>query len=323
MMVPEGKSSLCWNSCDIVYRAMRIFIVGSGGVGGYFGSLLARAGADVTFLARGEHLAAIRKHGLAIRSVHGDYQIQPAQTVATIAEITDPELVILAVKTYDSADAAQQLSGVVNSNTVIISFQNGIDNDIEIKKYIENAKVFPGLAFLSAVRAAPGLIVQSGELRKLVFGDRNVPENEQLQKIEEIMRNAGIDARISDNITRDLWQKFILINAFSGMTAVCRASIGAVLSNPVTRRVYARCVREAIEVAKTLGIDIPDNMFDKVMGITEEFTPDSRSSLLVDIETGRPTEIETLNGTLVRLAEQLGIEVPVNELIYGAIKLSS
>ena len=302
---------------------MRIFIVGSGGVGGYFGSLLAKAGADVTFLARGEHLAAIRKNGLVIRSSCGDYKIKPAKTVAAISEIVEPELVIFTVKTYDTADVARQLSGFVNENTFVISFQNGIDNDLEIKRHIDKAEVFPGLAFVSATRAAPGLIVQSGTLSRLVFGARNPSENEKLKKIEDIMRHAGICASISDDITRDLWEKFILINAFSGITATCRTTIGQILSNPVTKKVYARCVMEAIEVAEKLHVNIPENIFDKVMGLTEKFTPDSKSSLLVDIENGRPTEIETLNGALIRLSDRLGIDLPVNALIYGAVKLSS
>jgi 2-dehydropantoate 2-reductase len=302
---------------------MRIFIAGAGGVGGYFGGLLAKAGYDVTFLARGEHLAAIRKRGLAIKGAYGDFEIKPAKTVATIAEITNPELIILTVKTYDSASVARELSEVVDRNTVIISFQNGIDNDSDIKKHIKDAKVFPGLAFVSATRIAPGLILQTGELRRLIFGDRKLPNSEQLQTIEKIMRSAEIDAHVSDDITRDLWKKFILVNAFSGMTAICRASIGEVLSNPVTRKAYERCVREAIEVARMLKVNIPDTIFDDVMGITETFTPDSKSSLLVDIENGRPCEIEALNGTLVRLAEKSNIDLPVNELIYGVIKISS
>lgn len=302
---------------------MRIFIVGTGGIGGYFGSLLARAGKEVTFLARGEHYNAIKEHGLKVKSVPGDFVIKPAKIVDNINEITNPHLIIFAVKTYDTESVAQQLAEVVDKNTVIISFQNGIDNDEQIKKHIKNARIFPGLALVVSARTAPGLIEQTGGPRKLVFGDKESPQNEQLKIIEKLMREAEIDARVSDDIVRHLWQKFIFITAFSGMTAICRTNIGKVLSDPITAKTHERCVKEAIDVARALRVNIPDTIFQDVIGLTRTFPPDSRSSLLVDIENNRKNEIETLNGRLVQLAQEYNIDVPVNELIYGAIKLLS
>ena len=302
---------------------MRTYVVGTGGVGGFFGGLLARAGKDVTFLARGDHYRAIEQHGLRVKSVIGDFQVNPAKAIKRIEDMESPDFIMFTVKTYDTAAAARQLADVVKEDTVIISFQNGVDNDTEIKRHVKNARVFPGLAFVAATRTAPGVIEQTGGARKLIFGDRESAENASLTKIQDMMRAAGIDACVSADITADLWKKFIFICAFSGMTAICRAPIGKVLSDPLSRECYEDCVKEAIAVAKALKVNIADATFDEVMQISRAFTPESKSSLLVDIENSRKNEIESLNGTLVKFARRLKIKVPVNQIIYSGIKLLS
>ena len=302
---------------------MRIYIVGSGGLGGYLGGLLARAGEDVTFIARGEHYRAMKEEGLKVKSVPGDFEVKPAQVINRISDMTHPDLIIFAVKTYDTEKTAKELSTVVNKETMIISIQNGIDNDREIKKHILNGVVYPGVAYVAVEKTKAGFIEQTGGPRKFIFGDRKDPENRRLKEVEKLMRRAGVDAMVSADITGDLWKKFMFIVAFSGMTAVCRSPIGKVLGEPVTRGLYERCLEEAICVAKSLNISVEDKAFENIMSTTCNFHPDSKSSLLVDIENQRRTEIETLNGKVVRLAKENEIDVPVNELIYGAVKLSS
>lgn len=302
---------------------MKIYVVGSGGVGGYFGGLLAKAGNDVTFVARGEHYQAIKENGLTVKSVAGGFEIKPTQVIESVSEIVNPDLIIFTVKTYDTDSTAKELASVVNEDTVIITFQNGVDNDNQIKKYVKNAQVYPGVAYVISTRTKPGVIEQTGGLRKLIFGDRNNLGNPKLRELEKLMKNAGIDAIASDDITRDLWKKFMFIVAFSGVTAVCRSSIGKVLSNQLTKSLYERCLREAVVVAKAMKVNVADDAFESIMTISGNTAPDSKSSLLVDIENNRNNEIETLNGTLVRFAEENKIDVPVNDLIYGAIKLSS
>ncbi len=302
---------------------MKIYIVGSGGGGGYLGGLLAKSGKDVTFVARGEHYQRIKEEGLKVRSVMGDFEVKPAQVIGSISEIVDPDLTILAVKTYDTEEATRELAAVANRNTIIISFQNGVDNDHQIRKQVKNAEVYPGVTYVVSTKTNPGLIEQTGGPRKFIFGDRNHPKNRKLKRIAELMREAGMDATVSDDITRDLWKKFIFIVAFSGMTAICRSPIGKVLSHPITGPLYETCVKEAIRVAESMNIHLENNAFENVMTTSGNFPPDSKSSLLVDIENQRRTEIETLNGTLVGFAKQKKIDVPINELIYGAISLSS
>lgn len=300
---------------------MKIYIVGSGGVGGYFGGLLAKAGNNVTFVARGEHYQTINNEGLTIKSVVGDFKIKPAKVIDKISDITNADLALFTVKTYDTAETARQLAKVVSKNTIIITFQNGVNNDEQIKTFINNAQVHPGVAYIISTKTKPGLIEQTGGLRKLFFGDRNNLNNSKLKEVEKIMRDADIDATSSDDITRDLWKKFIFIVAFSGMTAVCRSPIGKVLSNPVTKSLYERCVKEAISVAKALKVNLTDDAFESVMTISANTAPDSKSSLLVDVESKRNNEIETLNGILVKLAKDNSVDVPINELIYGVIKI--
>jgi len=247
--------------------------------------------------------------------------IKPAQVIKNFSEIKNPDLILFTVKTYSTQPVAQELKSDVNENTIIITFQNGVNNDHEIKKYIQNAQVYPGVAFLISTKINPGVIKQIGGLRRLIIGDRNNPNNEKLKDVVELIKKAGIDIVSSDDIARDLWKKFMFIVAFSGMTAICRSPIGKILADSITRSVYEKCVKEAIAVAKAMKVNVADNVFESIMKTSTDTVPESKSSLLVDVENGRKNEIETLNGTLVRFAKENNIEVPINELIYGAIKL--
>lgn len=300
---------------------MKIYIVGSGGLGGYFGGLLAKSGQDVTFVARGLHYEAMKQDGLHVKSIGGNFSINPVKIIRTFSEITQPDLIIFSVKTYDTEEIAKELNTVINSSTIIVTFQNGATNDFIIKKIINSENIFPGVAYVITTKTQPGLIEQTGGLRKLIIGDRNNPENQQLKQVVKTMKNAGIDATLSDDISRDVWKKYMFIVAFSGMTAICRSPIGKILSDPVTRSVYELCVKEAISVAQASGANVADNAFDAIMATSTNTASGSKSSLLVDIENNRKNEIETLNGALVRLAKNKNIKIPINETIYGAIKL--
>lgn len=302
-------------------KIMKIFIVGTGGIGGYFGGLLAKAGKDVTFVARGEQFNALKKNGLVVKSVVGNFEVKPVQVIESIAEIEFPDLILFTVKTYDTEEVAKELDKVTTNNTTIITFQNGVDNDLQIKKFIKKAKVYPDVAYVISSRTTPGVIEQTSGLRKLLFGDRINPNNQNLKDVEIMMKEAEVDAVASDDITRDLWKKFMFIVAFSGMTAICRSPIGKVLSDIQTKSLYERCLKEAISVARAVKVNIASDAFESIMTISGNTAPDSKSSLLVDIENGRRTEIETLNGNLVRLARENKIDIPINELIYRAIRL--
>jgi 2-dehydropantoate 2-reductase len=300
---------------------MKIYIIGAGGIGGYFGGILANSDCnyDVTFVARGENYKALKENGLMVKSVVGDFKVNPVRIINDISEISDPDLIIISVKTYDTETVAKKLASVVTGKTVILTFQNGVDNDDQLKKIIKNAEIFPGVAYIITTKIKPGIIAQTGGLRKLIFGDRNNPRNPRLTEIEKLMKNAGIDGTSSDDITRDIWKKFMFICPFSGLTALHRKTIGEIISAPETRKQYETCLKETIAVAKALRVNISDNAFDEIMKVSVDSEPASKSSLLIDIENGRKNEIETLNGTLVKIAAKLSIPVPLNELIYKEI----
>lgn len=302
----------------------KFLVVGSGGIGGYFGGRLANFGYDVTFLARGDHFEAIKNRGLEVKSVVGNFAIKPAQVVQDLKEAKSPDVVLFCVKTYDTASLAPQLNNVVRDDTVILSIQNGVGNDAAIQEHLHNGHVFPGLAHIISTKTGPGQINQSGGPRTILFGDRSNPNNPELLEIQDLMRKAEIDATASTQIEQDSWQKFVFIVAFSGMTALCRSPIGGILENDAAYATYKRSVREAIEVATKSGVSLSPNIYDDVMKRTEAYRGAqgaAKSSLLKDIEAGRRSEIETLSGTIVRMARTNNVDVPVHETIYSALSV--
>jgi len=303
---------------------MKVYVIGTGGVGGYFGGLLARAGGDVTFLARGDHYKAIAQNGLQIKNVVGDFTINPAKVISSTKEIEAPDLVLISVKTYDTEEISKQLNEVVNKDTVVMSLQNGIDNDEQIKKHLANAIVVPGCVYVIAERTAPGIISQTAGPRKMVFGSKDKSLENKLRAIEKFMRESQIDVTYAKDIDKGLWTKFLFIVPFAGMTSVCRSSIGTIVNDADSFNIFKRCLSEVLQIAKKLGIDVGDEEHAKIMQRCEDYKykdQGAKSSMLVDIENGRRTEIETLNGKVCQLARQLGIDVPVNEVIYSSIKL--
>lgn len=299
---------------------MKIYVIGTGGVGGFFGGKLSLAGIDVTFFARGESYEKIKSEGLVIKSVDGDFSINPAKVINSYDEITNPDLIFFAVKTYDTEEVAKALAEHVTSESVIISFQNGIRNELAIQQYVKSAEVYPGIAYVISAKIAPNIISQTGGLKRLVFGDKHNSNNQKLKKIEELFRDAGIDAILSSDIEADVWKKYIFINAFAGMTALLSSPIGRILENADYTQMYEDCIRENIAVAKKMNVHLPETIFEDTMKLSRNTNPAAKSSLLIDIENNRRTEIESLNGMIVRLAAECAVDVPVNEKIYRALK---
>ncbi len=298
---------------------MKIAVIGAGGVGGYFGGLLAKAGNDVTFVARGEHGRVLKEKGLIVKSVAGDFSVNPVKVVESVTQLTHPDLIIFTVKTYDTDLVAQQLNSVINDDTIVITFQNGVENDLRIKQNLIKGKIYPGVCYIISARTKSGVIEQTGGLRRLIFGDRENAATAQLQNIETLMKKASIDAVFSDDITRDIWKKFIFLTAFSGMTALTRQPIGNIVGDPKLLEQYAAVVKESIAVAKALHVNLPTDIFDSTMKTSTNTVATAKSSLLLDIENGRKNEIETINGALVRLAHQVNVLVPINEMILTKI----
>ncbi len=301
---------------------MKIYIIGTGGLGGYFGGMLAKAGQDVTFLARGDHYQAIRENGLKIKSVaSGDFTIQPAQLISDLKEMKDPDLILYAVKTYSNEALGAQLKGRFNPNTILLTFQNGIDSDQQIIQYSGHHKVYPGIAYIISTRTSPGLIEQSGGPRKLIFGERNQQSNKELERIAQIFQDANIDATYLDQgIENKLWEKYIFINAFSGFTAAYRKEIGPLRSDPAVFDLYRKCMEETLALAQSYGIQFEDDIVGRYLQFTQNLEENANSSLFHDVIGEGPNELESLNGTVYRLGKEKGLDVSINQLLYTMIK---
>jgi 2-dehydropantoate 2-reductase len=301
---------------------MKYYIVGTGGIGGYFGGLMAKAGLDITFVARGENYKTIKEKGLQIISnTFESFHLASQKVVDGIDKIVNPDVIIFSVKTYDTEKVSKELKKVINDKTIIITFQNGIDNDEIIKKNFNHKYVFPGVAYVLVKKASHGVIEQTGKMRRLVIGARDRKNNLYLQSVFEDIQKTGVNATLSEDIIKDLWEKFLYIIPLAGSTAICRSSLGRIREDEWSMKIFENLLKEAIMVAKKKDINISENIFQEKINLAKSSDSNAKSSLLIDIENNRQTEIETLHGRIVQFAKELNLEVPINELIYGAIKI--
>ena len=299
---------------------MRVTVMGSGGTGGYFGSLLARAGEDVTFVARGAHLEAIRAHGLTVRSrLVGDFTV-PARATDDPAQAGLVDLVLFCVKAYDTESAAARLGRAVGPDTVILPVQNGIDSAERIGRVVGPGHVVGGLAGVSSVVAAPGVIEHRAGPDIIRLGELDGQPSARTQRIAHALRRAGIKAELRPDIRVALWEKFVLICGLSGLTALTRLPLGAVLACAETRVLLAQTMEETNAVGHAEGVVLPDDVIEQTMKRFEGSDPAVRGSLYYDLAAGRRLEIETLNGTVVRLGRERGVPTPANFAVYAALK---
>lgn len=299
---------------------MRVTVMGSGGTGGYFGGLLARAGEDVTFVARGAHLEAMRKSGLTVRSrLVGDFSVK-ARATDDPAEAGPADLVLFCVKAYDTESAAERLRPAVGPDTVILPVQNGIDSAERIGRTVGDAHVIGGLAGVSSVVAAPGVIEHRAGPDMIQLGELDGRASTRTERVAETLRKAGLKAQVRLDIRVGLWEKFVLICGLSGLTALTRLPLGAVLACPETRTLFRQTMEETQAVGQATGVPVPGDHAGKMMKFFEGSDPAIRGSLYYDLAAGRRLEIETLNGTVVRLGQERDVPTPANFAIYAALK---
>lgn len=299
---------------------MRILVMGSGGVGGYFGGLLARAGEDVTFVARGEHLAAMQRDGLSVRSLHGDFQF-PVRAVANPASLGGFDLVLFCVKAYDSATAAALVRPVLGSDTAVLSLQNGVNAGERLEPLLGSGHVLPGAVYVDAALAAPGVISQPSSYRRIVFGEARGPISPRVEAIAAALARAGAEVDPRDDVLPALWEKYHHICALSGMTGVTRSAIGPILAQPQTRALYDESVREVYAVCRAAGVNLGPEIVERTIAMSRTMKPETKSSLLYDLEHGKPIEIEILSGHLVDLAARLGVATPVQRVLAALLRL--
>lgn len=300
---------------------MKEYLIGVGGVGGFYGGLLAESGADITLVSRGESFRAIKEGGLLLKRSEGVHLIYP-QILENISEISEPELIILATKSYNLEEISHQLEKIVRPETTVITLQNGLDNDFQVAKHL-NCEVIPGLVLVASTKTAANVITQRGTQKRLVFGPRDGKLTPKMREIEQIFKNAGIDAKLTEKIESKLWKKFLFVVSFSSATVAGRCPIGEALSNPDALRVYKKVLKEAIEVGEKEGVAFEPDIFETTLKGAMEFDPETKSSLLVDLENHRQTEVEALQGVIIRLAEKHGLAVPTTREIYRRICIDS
>lgn len=298
---------------------MRFLIFGVGGVGGFFGAKLAKAGLDVWFLARGSHLKAMKAHGLRVRSSEGNFTIPPGTMTDDIAKVGTPDVVLLCVKTYDLEAAARQLSPILSEHSVIISLENGLDAETVIQNNIKAGIVYGGVVYIYANITAPGVITEWNGPKKIAFGPLDGIITKRAEEIHNVMRNAGITMELSADIKTVLWKKFIFIAAGGGVVTAARLPLANVLAVEESRTLFQDAMREAVAIALAKGINIEPDLIEKQLESLKKFENTTYTSMYHDLVNGKPLEIEALSGTLVRYGRELGIPTPINRAMYAAL----
>ena len=299
---------------------MRVTVMGSGGTGGYFGGLLARAGEDVTFVARGAHLEAIRRNGLTVRSrLVGDFTVKAAATNDP-AQAGTADLVLFCVKSYDTESAAERIRPAVGPGTTILPVQNGIDSAERIGHVVGPERVIGGLAAVSSVVKEPGVIEHRAGPDVIQLGEMDGPPSARAERIADALRRAGVKAQVRPDMRVALWEKFVLICGLSGLTALTRLPIGAVLACPETRSLFRQVMEETEAVGRAEGVAVSDGHVERMVKFFEGSDPSIRGSLYYDLAAGHRLEIETLNGMVVRLGRKRGVPTPANFAVYASLK---
>jgi 2-dehydropantoate 2-reductase len=298
---------------------MRIVVMGSGGTGGYFGAKLARAGEDVTFVARGAHLEAIRAQGLRVKSaIDGEWVVR-APVVERLAGLPPADLVLFCVKSFDTESAGEAIRPVVGPGTGVLPVQNGVDNEEKLERILGPGHVMGGVAQVLATIEAPG-VVSHRFLGRIVFGEMDGRESERGRVFLQACERAGIQAEISSTMLRALWEKYVLIAAQAGMTALTRSPAGVVRSVPETRRMYQLILGEMVALGNAVGAGIAAEVVDRCMAMLDNLGAAFTSSLHHDLAQGRRLELEALHGYAVRLGERHGIPTPMLFAVYAALK---
>jgi 2-dehydropantoate 2-reductase len=299
---------------------MRIAVIGAGGVGGGFGAAIAKAGGDVTFVARGAHLAAMREHGLRVEGDRGETLIHPIQATDEPASIGPVDIVLFCVKLWDIESAGEQIKSLIRPTTGVIPLQNGIDAGDRLIPILGAGHVMAGTVGISATIAKPGVIRQTGTFMSMAFGERDGRATPRAEAFLALCRNAGFDVMLSDKIAVPIWQKFILLTAMSGGTAITRLPIGKLRDDPDVFSLFESVMRETEAVGRAEGVPLPVDVVEKQTATIRGLPPSGVASMAVDLSRGNRLELPWLAGKVVELGRKHGIPTPANAAIFSALK---
>lgn len=299
---------------------MKIAVFGTGAVGGYFGGRLAEAGEDVTFIARGEHLSAIRDHGLRVDSVEGDFHLSEVRATDNPEEIGHVDIVLVATKAWQVPESAEAARSLVGDDTVVIGLQNGVEAAGQLVSALGADHVAGGFCAIVSMIEGPGHIRHAGASPRIVFGDLGRNPDTRLERLHEAFRRTrGVRAVLADDIRIEIWRKFLFIAPVSGVGAVTRAPLGVCRSQLETRAMIAEAMEEIRALALTHDVPLPDNASDSALSFLDGLPAESTASMQRDIMEGRPSELEAQNGAVVRLGSEKNVQTPVNRFIYSAL----
>jgi len=299
---------------------MRIAVMGSGGVGGYFGGRLAHGGAEVNFVARGKHLEAMRRDGLRI---DGPEQIHIQQVNATDdpKEIGVADIVLLCVKLWDTEQALTQIRPMVGTNTTVISLQNGVLKDQYLRAAFDERQLMGGVGYVATTIETPGVIRQTGPMQRLLFGEFDGSRSRRAEDFLAACLAGGINAELSSDILREIWQKYVFLVALSGTTTTIRKPIGPIRSNPQTRAFLHDVMQEVVEVARAHGAAVPADYAQVRLQLADDVSPDMTSSMHHDLQRGNRLEVGWLSGGVVKLGQEKGVPTPLNRAIADILAL--
>jgi 2-dehydropantoate 2-reductase len=298
---------------------MRVAVVGSGGVGGYYGGMLARAGEDVTFIARGAHLDAIRANGLMVKTAHvGEFTI-PVKATDDPNEIGPVDLVLFCVKTYDTNTAVGLIRPLIGRETVVLPLQNGVESPERIGRVVGEEHVIGGTTYISSKIESPGIIKEIWD-HKAYLGELDGERSPRTEQLRKTFERAEVAVEIPSDIHVAMWGKLLGVSAFTAVCCVTRLPAAAIISCPETSALFWGAMEEGLAVARTSGVAMPDNFLDQSRGIMAGINPMLRPSMYYDLQAGKPLELEDMIGVVVRLGEKHDVSTPLTFAMYAALK---
>ena len=298
---------------------MRIAVYGTGGAGGYFGAQLARAGHETILIARGEHLNAIKNDGLRLETSTGETVITPALATDDPAQAGHVDVVLLGVKAWQVAEAAERMKPLIGPNTVVAPLQNGVEAPSQLSAVLGREHVLGGLCGTFSWIIAPGRIRSIGRMNYIKFGELDNTASERTDRLCQAFEDAGVDVEVPRDIHKALWDKFLLTASFGGMGAITRAPIGVIRSMPGTLRILQECMDEIFRLSRACSVVLANTAVSDTMKLVHAMPEDATTSLQRDIMDGRPSELEAWNGAVVRLAQEHGVPVPLHDFIYNCL----
>jgi 2-dehydropantoate 2-reductase len=300
---------------------MKIAAMAAGAVGSYFGGRMQAAGHDVAYIARRAHLDALRKDGLKIQSTHGDLHLPKVNATPDPKEVGPVDIVLFAVKLWDTETAAELAKPLVGPNTRVITLQNGVDSYERVSAVLGKEVTIPGTAYIAAVLGGPGVMLHTSKFATMRCGAIDGTPDAKLNAFVEAAKAAGIDIQPQDDMNRERWQKFIFLSSMAGVNCMMRQPIGKVLADPDTRAFYKRLMQECLAVGQKSGAKVPSSWVDDRMTFSDNAPPGMKASMLHDLEAGNRLELDWLTGKVVSLGKELGVPTPASEAVYAAVKL--